>query len=272
MGRLIIFSDLHANWEALLALQQAEPHPEAVLCLGDIVGYGPDPKLCLDAVHSLTASRETRFLQETGFLHGYSIAGSADRAVGLKTPPSPIPDTQCPTPNTQVRPVVLPVGGCLAGLEESWAHARSILPANDRDYLAGLPAALTVELAGVRFHLTRLPPDNSETETQMLITMPQARLRELFGAIKAEVILLGGPHIPALRQLDGRLIVCPGSLGQPLYGTPDPTFAAWEDGRLQIHHLHYHPQATIRKLSLLPLAPEHTLALQAVLQTGGRET
>ena len=42
--RIIIFGDLHANWEALLALQQAEPQPDLVLCLGDTVGYGPDPK------------------------------------------------------------------------------------------------------------------------------------------------------------------------------------------------------------------------------------
>jgi hypothetical protein len=51
----------------------------------------------------------------------------------------------------------------------------------------------------------------------------------------------------------------------------DPTYAAWQDGRLQVHHLHYHPQDTIQKLSLLPLDPEHVLYLQSVLRTGGLE-
>jgi predicted phosphodiesterase len=241
MTRVIIFGDLHANWEALLALQQAEQRPDAVLCLGDMVGYGPDSKRCLDAVRASTKRL---------------IGGRHDLAVG------------------SLVPAVGAEGGRSTQselLEATWAHTRSMLSAEDRDYLASLPAELTVELAGTRFHLTRLAPDDVETETHMLITMPQARLRELFGNVEAEVILLGGPHVPALRQVDGRLIVCPGSLGLPRYGVPDPTFAAWEDGRVQVHHLHYHPQDTIRKLSLLPLAPEHRLHLQSILRSGGLE-
>jgi len=156
-------------------------------------------------------------------------------------------------------------------LETTWAHTRSVLSAQDRDYLASLPEELSVEIAGTRFHLTRLAPDDMDTESQMLITMPQARLKELFSDVEADVTLLGGPHVPALRQVEDRLIVCPGSLGLPRYGVSDPTFAAWEDGRVQVHHLHYHPEDTIRKLSLLPLAPEHVLHLGSALRTGGLE-
>jgi putative phosphoesterase len=233
MTRIIIFSDLHANWEALLALQQAERHPDVVLCLGDTVGYGPDPKNCLDAVRSSAT---------------HLIGGQHDLAVGATGR-----------------------GGDDELLEASWAHTRSLLSVGDRDYLASLPSELGVEVAGVRFLLTRLAPDDMETETHMLITASQARLRELFDGTDADIVLLGGPHVPALRQVDDKLIVCPGSLGLPRYGVPDPTFAAWEDGRLQIHHLHYHPQDTIRKLSLLPLIPEHLLRLQSILRTGGLE-
>jgi predicted phosphodiesterase len=230
MTRIVIFSDLHANWEALLALQQAEPRPDAVFCLGDTVGYGPDPKRCLDAVRAGATQ---------------VIGGRHDLEVGR-------PDERTETELAQA----------------TWAHTRSVLSAGDHDYLASLPAQLTVEVAGVRFHLARLAPDDGETETAMLITYPQARLRELFSQVEADFILLGGPHIPALRQIDGRLIVCPGSLGLPRYGVPDPTFAAWEDGRVQIHHLHYHPQETIHKLSLLPLDPEHRMWLHSLLKTG----
>ena len=239
MTRVIIFGDLHANWEALLALQQAEQRPDVVLCLGDVVGYGPDPKRCLDAVRSSAT---------------HIVRGRHDLAVG------------------QLAPAVDAETGRDGDsdlLEASWAHTRSLLSAADRDYLASLPADRTVEIAGTRFHLTRLAPDDPDTETHMLITMSQARLRELFGDLEADVILLGGPHVPALRQVDDRLIVCPGSLGLPRYGVPDPTFAAWEDGRVQVHHLHYHPEDTARKLSLLPLAPEHVLRLQSALRTGG---
>ena len=236
MTRLIVFSDLHANWEALLALQQAEQQPDAILCLGDIVGYGPDPKRCLDAVRANAT---------------YLIGGQHDVAVGGASN-----FEQANTPHKD-------------GLfEVTWPHMRLLLPTTDHIYLTALPAELTVEIAGTRFHLTRLAPDNADTENQMLITMSQAQLRERFGHIEAQIILLGGPHIPAMRQIDNRLIICPGSLGQPRYGVSDPTFAAWEDGRVQIHHLHYHPQDTVQKLSLLPLDPDHVLRLQSILETG----
>jgi diadenosine tetraphosphatase ApaH/serine/threonine PP2A family protein phosphatase len=45
-------SDIHANLEALLAvLQDADAQgARAVLCLGDVVGYGADPIACVDRV------------------------------------------------------------------------------------------------------------------------------------------------------------------------------------------------------------------------------
>jgi diadenosine tetraphosphatase ApaH/serine/threonine PP2A family protein phosphatase len=49
---LAILSDIHGNLEALQAvLADAERHgAEAVVCLGDVVGYGPNPGECLDLV------------------------------------------------------------------------------------------------------------------------------------------------------------------------------------------------------------------------------
>jgi predicted phosphodiesterase len=43
--RFLILSDIHANWEALEAVLRdaADQRYQAVLCLGDIVGYGPNP-------------------------------------------------------------------------------------------------------------------------------------------------------------------------------------------------------------------------------------
>lgn len=43
--RFLILSDIHANWEALSAVLQdaASRRYQAVLCLGDVVGYGPNP-------------------------------------------------------------------------------------------------------------------------------------------------------------------------------------------------------------------------------------
>jgi predicted phosphodiesterase len=49
---LAIISDIHANTEALLAVlgDIKQRGIETIVCLGDIVGYGPDPGLAVDLV------------------------------------------------------------------------------------------------------------------------------------------------------------------------------------------------------------------------------
>lgn len=47
-----IISDIHSNFEALQAvLKDIETHPVSdIYCLGDVVGYGPNPRECVDVV------------------------------------------------------------------------------------------------------------------------------------------------------------------------------------------------------------------------------
>jgi predicted phosphodiesterase len=49
-----IISDIHSNLEALQAVLEdiAQYQVEAIYCLGDIVGYGPNPRECVDLVMS----------------------------------------------------------------------------------------------------------------------------------------------------------------------------------------------------------------------------
>jgi diadenosine tetraphosphatase ApaH/serine/threonine PP2A family protein phosphatase len=50
---ILVISDIHANITALDAvLEDADPH-DAVWCLGDLVGYGPDPNECVERVRSI---------------------------------------------------------------------------------------------------------------------------------------------------------------------------------------------------------------------------
>jgi diadenosine tetraphosphatase ApaH/serine/threonine PP2A family protein phosphatase len=51
--RYLVISDIHANLEALDAVLRAAPSHEAVLMLGDLVGYGADPNAVIDRVRSL---------------------------------------------------------------------------------------------------------------------------------------------------------------------------------------------------------------------------
>jgi predicted phosphodiesterase len=49
----LVISDVHANLEALIAVLQFAENYDAVYCLGDIVGYGPDPNDCIEIIKSL---------------------------------------------------------------------------------------------------------------------------------------------------------------------------------------------------------------------------
>ncbi|GJQ39916.1 MAG: metallophosphoesterase [Anaerolineaceae bacterium] len=51
--RILVISDIHANYEALEAVLTDAGAVDAAWCLGDIVGYGPDPNLCVDTVRAL---------------------------------------------------------------------------------------------------------------------------------------------------------------------------------------------------------------------------
>lgn len=54
--RIGIYSDIHANLEALNAVINAyeQEHIDFFLCAGDVVGYGANPNECADLVHAMT--------------------------------------------------------------------------------------------------------------------------------------------------------------------------------------------------------------------------
>jgi diadenosine tetraphosphatase ApaH/serine/threonine PP2A family protein phosphatase len=51
--RILIISDIHANLTALDAVLSDAGLVEAVWCLGDLVGYGPDPNQCIERIKEL---------------------------------------------------------------------------------------------------------------------------------------------------------------------------------------------------------------------------
>ncbi|HEY8476821.1 MAG TPA: metallophosphoesterase family protein [Chloroflexota bacterium] len=50
--RALIIADIHGNLEALDAVLAAAGPVDSVWCLGDVVGYGPDPNACLDRLRA----------------------------------------------------------------------------------------------------------------------------------------------------------------------------------------------------------------------------
>ncbi len=51
--RILVVSDIHANLTALDAVLNHAGQVDSVWCLGDLVGYGPDPNQCIERIQQL---------------------------------------------------------------------------------------------------------------------------------------------------------------------------------------------------------------------------
>lgn len=51
--RVLVISDIHANLTALETVIKEAGNVDAVWCLGDLVGYGPDPNECVETIRQL---------------------------------------------------------------------------------------------------------------------------------------------------------------------------------------------------------------------------
>ena len=51
--RILVISDIHANYTALEAVLNEATAIDEVWCLGDLVGYGPDPNECINRLKNL---------------------------------------------------------------------------------------------------------------------------------------------------------------------------------------------------------------------------
>ena len=50
MARVALLADIHGNYEAFQAVMRDvdKSAADVIVCLGDLVGYGPDPHKCID--------------------------------------------------------------------------------------------------------------------------------------------------------------------------------------------------------------------------------
>ncbi len=232
--RIVIFSDLHSNLEALSALHQAEQPPDALFFLGDAVGYGPDPAACVAWLRS-SATRAVRGD------HDHATVTRGDFA----SPPEYVDLAIATREHTlrQLKPAALA-------------------------YLAALPTTASFEMGGCKFFLAHASPRDPLSRPIDLLTASDDALRSEMEGIRADVVLLGHTHVPAIRRVDNTHIVNPGSLGQPRHGLPSATYAVWEDGHLQIKHIDYNPRPTQIKLNLMSLDPEAVDRLGDILRKG----
>lgn len=195
MRRIALFSDVHANLPALEAVLDdiAAQEFDEVYCLGDLVGYGPDPSGVVERIRSLGIP---------------TIRGNYDEGVGNRR-------GEC---------------GCHYATEQaksdgaaSFAFTDGALDDADHAWLASLPGEIRFEYKGVRVLLVHGSP--RKINEYLLLDRRDEQLARLADQAAADVVCVGHIHIPYHRVLsaeDGRTVhyVNGGSAGKPKDGDP----------------------------------------------------
>jgi len=223
--RYAVLSDIHGNLEALEAvLGDATPRADAVLCLGDIVGYGADPAACVERV----AERAQAI---TAGNHEHGVAGRLDLDWF----------------NRYARAAV------------EWTRER--LDDDHRAWLGALP--LVVEVGDATLvHASPDRPEEWDylvSAADGFAALPAFPTRLCFVGHShlpaAWSVGSAGPEFAAgpveLPLLAGRrYLVNVGSVGQPRDRDPRAAYALWdaERGTLAIRRVAYDVQAARRKI------------------------
>ncbi|NTW28071.1 MAG: metallophosphoesterase family protein [Coriobacteriia bacterium] len=199
MRRIALFSDVHGNLAALDAVLgdiAAAELPE-MYCLGDLVGYGPNPAGVIERVRSLAIP---------------TIAGNYDDGVGNRRGSC---GCYYATP------------AAIADGEASYAFTDAALSDSDHDWLAQLPAQIRLGHAGLRILLVHGSP--RKINEYLLPDRTDTFLARLADEAEADVVCVGHVHIPYHRVLiaaEGRRVdyVSCGSVGKPKDGDARATW------------------------------------------------
>jgi predicted phosphodiesterase len=230
--RYLILSDIHANLTALeRVLDVAKGRWQKAVCLGDLVGYGPDPNEVIDRVRALPA---------------VTIRGNHDKAIaGL---------ADADEFNPIARNAVL------------WT--RNQLRPENREYLANLPKGpLTVDSFSIvhgavydedEYVLSpALALDGLQNAPSPVTFFGHTHLQGGFSLRGEDVTLLhfrpsGGNHFSTFTIEQGTTyLLNPGSIGQPRDGDPRAGFAIADidNGSVEFWRIPYNIEDVQRRMS-----------------------
>ena len=228
--RTLVVSDVHGNLAALEAVLQT-PFDE-VVCLGDLVDYGPRP-----AEVVAWARREPAAV----------LRGNHDDAIARGIPCVCGPDVRALSDATQ----------SVTRAQLSPEHVR---------FLRSLPVRTRLERAGISLLLCHATP----ADPLFRYLRPTDRdtwAREVAG-LGVSGLLVGHTHLPMLLEFERTWVLNPGSVGQPRDGDPRAAFAVLEDGVPRLERVAYDVERTVRELGEVGLPPEHLQRLVHLLRTG----
>lgn len=204
--RILVVSDIHANWAALSAIE--EPY-DVCLCLGDLVDYGPNPVPC---VRWAMANAQ------------YAIRGNHDHGVAQGIPVTGLRGYRYLTHAT--RPLM-------------W----DALGREERQYLLQLPVTQRLTLNGWRFLMVHATPRDPLDE--YLLKDPATWSRRLQN-IDADIVCVGHSHMQFNMMVDDILVLNPGSVGMPRDGDPRAAYAIIDEKRVELKRIEYPIEDTVK--------------------------
>jgi len=204
--RILILSDIHANFTALeAALTQAAGRWDVAVCLGDIVGYGPDPAEVSEKIRSIAQA---------------CIRGNHDKAVaGIMSTEdfNPVAKAAVDWTRSQLSPQLMK---WLAELPHGPMESHDLVLVHgafqDEDEYVFTPAqaleGLLDSTAAVTFFgHTHHQGGFSYLDDNLEVLQIRPRANELFAPLRIEA--------------DKRYLLNPGSIGQPRDADPRASFA-----------------------------------------------
>lgn len=235
--KILLISDIHGNWPALQAVLAAEPEVDQILCLGDLVNYGPQPAECV------AWARET-------LTSDWLIQGNHDRAVALDEAPH-----------------------CAAAFEgmavATQAATKEVVTPGMKRFLAGLQPLQRFQLDSavcVACHAVPSDPLYLYLQESSPVTLWES---ELTAVNYPDFLFLGHTHLPMKTRFRRTLVVNPGSVGQPKDGDARAAYAIWDDGEVTLRRAAYDLEKVAAAYHGLKLEPHIAETLAVVLRTGG---
>jgi len=226
--KIVIVSDVHANFDALSVLPQSY---DELWVLGDLENYGPEPAAVVDFVKSEAA---------------VVVRGNHDQSIGFSEDPRFSP------PFREMA-------------EATRRYTDSVLKFGHKHFLRNLPLYLEKQRGESRFYVCHAVPSDPlfgycEAESP--------RWGQEAHEVDADVIVVGHTHVPAMRRFGPCVVVNPGSLGQPKTRGPKARYAVWEGGEFKLKSFPYPFENTATKIQNLPIDARVRNELSRILRTG----
>lgn len=211
--RILIISDVHGNWEALKTVVYNEEY-DMIISAGDTVDFGPEPRKCLEC------------LKDKSFV---SVLGNHDWAVAYDEDPGSI--------NEIWKSIC----------EKSASFSREDLGEDNLDFIRGFPLERYLEIDQKKIYIAHGSPTNPLAK-YIEPAISDEELQEEFKDADADIVIIGHTHFPMMRELKDKLIINPGSVGQPKDGNTMLSYAILENGKVSFKRKRYNIEATLEAL------------------------